>query len=49
LSRLADLGAAIWQADGTVSWSGRMTVEAALTESEAETERDREIERTGSR
>jgi ATP-dependent DNA helicase RecQ len=46
LSRLADLGAATWQVDGSVSWSGRMTVEAALTASEAETEREREIERT---
>jgi ATP-dependent DNA helicase RecQ len=46
LSRLADLGAATWQVDGSVSWSGRMTVEAALTASEAETDREREIERT---
>jgi ATP-dependent DNA helicase RecQ len=46
LSRLADLGAATWHADGSVSWSGRMTVEAALTASEAETDREGEIERT---
>jgi ATP-dependent DNA helicase RecQ len=46
LSRLADLGAASWQPDGTVSWSGTMTVEAALRASEAETEREGEIERT---
>jgi len=46
LSRLADLGAATWQVDGTVSWSGTMSVQAALTASEAETEREREIERT---
>ena len=46
LTRLADLGAATWQADGEVSWSGTMTVAAALTASQAETERENEIERT---
>jgi len=46
LARLADLGAASWQADGTVSWTGAMTVAAALAASEAETEREDEIERT---
>jgi ATP-dependent DNA helicase RecQ len=46
LSRLTDLGAATWQVDGSVSWAGTMTVEAALTASEAETDREREIERT---
>jgi ATP-dependent DNA helicase RecQ len=46
LSRLADLGAATWQVDGDVSWSGRMTVAAALAASEAETGREGEIERT---
>jgi len=46
LTRLADLGAATWQADGEVSWAGTMSVEAALTASDAETERENEIERT---
>ncbi|HEY2553368.1 MAG TPA: RecQ family ATP-dependent DNA helicase [Streptosporangiaceae bacterium] len=46
LTRLADLGAVTWQADGEVSWSGAMNVAAALTASEAETERENEIERT---
>jgi len=46
LSRLADLGAATWQVDGTVSWSGTMTVSEVLTASSAETDREREIERT---
>ena len=46
LSRLADLGAASWNVDGTVSWSGALSVKDALTASEAETDREREIERT---
>jgi ATP-dependent DNA helicase RecQ len=46
LARLADLGAATWQVDGNVSWSGTMTVKAALAASEAETERENEVERT---
>ena len=46
LVRLADLGAATWQVDGDVRWSGTMNVAEALTASEAETERENEIERT---
>ena len=46
LARLADLGAATWQVDGSVCWSGAMTVQAAFTTSEAETDRESEIERT---
>jgi ATP-dependent DNA helicase RecQ len=46
LARLADLGAATWQVDGHVSWSAAMTVKAALMASEAETDRESEIERT---
>jgi ATP-dependent DNA helicase RecQ len=46
LTRLADLGAATWQVDGGVSWSGTMSIAAALTASDAETERENEIERT---
>jgi ATP-dependent DNA helicase RecQ len=46
LTRLADLGAASWQVDGDVRWSGTMSVSAALTASDAETAREAEIERT---
>jgi ATP-dependent DNA helicase RecQ len=46
LVRLADLGAAAWQADGQVGWTGAMSVADALAASEAETEREDEIERT---
>ena len=46
LARLADLGAATWQADGDVRWSGTMSVAEALAASDAETERESEIERT---
>jgi ATP-dependent DNA helicase RecQ len=46
LARLADLGAASWQPDGAVSWTGKLTVAAALAASQAETERQDEIERT---
>jgi ATP-dependent DNA helicase RecQ len=46
LVRLTDLGAATWQADGGVRWAGTMSVAQALAASEAETERENEIERT---
>ena len=46
LVRLTDLGAATWRADGQVRWTGTMSVTAALAASEAETEREDEIERT---
>lgn len=46
LVRLADLGAAAWQADGTVRWTGAMTVADMLAASDAQTEREDEIERT---
>jgi ATP-dependent DNA helicase RecQ len=46
LTRLADLGAAGWQADGAVRWSGAMSVAAALAASEAVTEREDEVERS---
>jgi ATP-dependent DNA helicase RecQ len=46
LVRLADLGAVTWRADGEVGWTGAMTVAAALAASEAETQREDEIERT---
>ena len=44
--RLVDLGAATWQADGEVHWTGTMSVVAALEASEAETERQKEVERS---
>jgi ATP-dependent DNA helicase RecQ len=46
MARLADLGAAAWQADGDVRWTATMTVAAAVQASEAETEREDEVERT---
>jgi ATP-dependent DNA helicase RecQ len=46
LVRLADLGAVTWQAGGEVRWTGAMTVAAALAASEAETQREDEVERT---
>ena len=46
LVRLADLGAATWQADGEVRWAGKMTVADVVAASEAETEREDEVERT---
>jgi ATP-dependent DNA helicase RecQ len=46
LVRLTDLGAATWQADGEVRWAGTMSIAQALAASEAETERENEIERT---
>jgi ATP-dependent DNA helicase RecQ len=46
IARLADLGAAAWQADGDVRWTATMTVAAAVQASESETEREDEVERT---
>jgi ATP-dependent DNA helicase RecQ len=46
LVRLADLGAAAWQADGTVGWTGALTVADVIAASDAQTEREDEIERT---
>jgi ATP-dependent DNA helicase RecQ len=46
LVRLTDVGAATWQADGEVHWTGAMTVAAALAASDAETEREGEVERS---
>jgi ATP-dependent DNA helicase RecQ len=46
LARLADLGAATWEPDGQVRWTGTMTVDQALQASDAETDREGEIERT---
>jgi len=46
LVRLADLGAVTWQADGEVRWAGTMNVAAALAASDAQTQREDEVERT---
>jgi ATP-dependent DNA helicase RecQ len=46
LVRLTDLGAATWRADGEVRWAGTMSVVDALAASEAQTEREDEVERT---
>jgi ATP-dependent DNA helicase RecQ len=46
LARLADLGAAAWEADGEVRWTGAMSVAAAVRASDAETEREGEVDRT---
>jgi ATP-dependent DNA helicase RecQ len=46
LVRLVDLGAAVWDANGTVSWSGALSVSATLAASEAETAREDEVERS---
>ena len=46
LVRLVDLGAARWGEDGEVRWTGALTVEAVLEASKAETEREKEVERS---
>jgi ATP-dependent DNA helicase RecQ len=46
LVRLVDLGAAVWGADGEVSWTGASTVATAVAASEVESERENEVERT---
>ncbi|MGP7996073.1 MAG: RecQ family ATP-dependent DNA helicase [Streptosporangiaceae bacterium] len=46
LARLADIGAAAWQADGEVRWTGKLTVAAAVGASQAQTDREDEVERT---
>jgi len=46
LVRLVDLGAAVWEVDGEVRWTGALGVSAAIAASEVETERENEVERT---
>ena len=46
LVRLADLGAVYWPADGEVRWTGTMSVVQALAASDAQTQREDEVERT---
>jgi ATP-dependent DNA helicase RecQ len=44
LVRLVDLGAAVWEVDGEVRWTGALSVAEALRASAAETERENEVE-----
>jgi ATP-dependent DNA helicase RecQ len=46
LIRLVDLGAAAWQPDGHVRWTGAMGVAPALKASQAEAQRENEVERS---
>jgi ATP-dependent DNA helicase RecQ len=46
LVRLADLGAAAWDADGRVRWTGDWTVDRALAASTAETKRENDVSRS---
>jgi ATP-dependent DNA helicase RecQ len=46
LVRLVDLGAATWDADGEVRWTGTIGVAAVLKASQAETKRENEVERS---
>jgi ATP-dependent DNA helicase RecQ len=46
LARLVDVGAAAWAADGQVRWTGALDVAGALAAARAESEREREVERS---
>jgi ATP-dependent DNA helicase RecQ len=46
LVRLVDLGAAAWEVDGEVRWTGAMSVAEALSASATESEREDEVERS---
>jgi ATP-dependent DNA helicase RecQ len=46
LVRLVDVGAAAWEVDGEVRWTGALSVAEALRASAAETERENEVERS---
>jgi ATP-dependent DNA helicase RecQ len=46
LVRLTDLGAAAWDANGRVRWTGDWTVDRALAASTAETRRENEVSRS---
>jgi ATP-dependent DNA helicase RecQ len=46
LVRLVDIGAAGWEVDGDVRWTGALSVAEALGASAAETEREDEVERS---
>jgi len=44
--RLVDLGAAVWEPDGVVRWTGALSLAEALRASATETEREDEVERS---
>ena len=44
--RLVDLGAAVWEPDGEVRWTGALSLAEALRASATETEREDEVERS---
>src|SRR5437868_10381278 len=44
--RLVDLGAAVWELDGEVRWTGALSLAEALRASALETEREDEVERS---
>jgi ATP-dependent DNA helicase RecQ len=46
LVRLVDLGAAVWDADGGVRWTGALSVDDAIKASEEETKREDEVDRS---
>jgi ATP-dependent DNA helicase RecQ len=46
LVRLVDLGAAAWDADGAVHWTGELSVKAAIGAGEEESRRELEVERS---
>jgi ATP-dependent DNA helicase RecQ len=46
LARLVDVGAAAWEADGQVRWTGAMDLAGALVASREESERERVVERS---
>lgn len=46
LTRLVDVGAAAWGADGRARWTGTMDLAAALAASREESQREREVERS---
>src|SRR6185312_6561866 len=46
LVRLVELGAATWDADGDVRWTGESTAASAIAASDVETERELEVERS---
>jgi len=46
VARLVDLGAAAWEADGDVRWTGALSVAQALRASATETRREDEVERS---
>jgi len=46
LARLVDVGAAIWESDDHVAWTGALTVSEAIQASQLEAAREQEVERS---